>query len=272
MNKKKDNGKFDDLDLLDMLIQLRDQTVQKQRVAFNNRIKAVEQGRDEMPEAHLEIIEFWHRTFINHESLLDNQIVDLVKPIPVVEEMVEVRGIGKILAAKVISMIDIHECHNRADLWRYCGFAVLPFCEDCKVFIEPNLDACSECGGENIVMKAERKVKGQPLHYNAELKVACYNVGRSLMRVNGDYKQRVYNSARQHYDDNRPDWSKLRRHQAAMRKMIKLWLSHLWEVWRKLEQLPIHDPYVLNMKDHSTYLAPHEFGWREFYGEKEEVA
>lgn len=44
----------------------------------------------------------------------------------------------------------------------------------------------------------------------------------------------------------------------AMRKMIKLFLSHLWLEWRKAEGLPITNPYVQDIKGHSNLIHPEE--------------
>jgi len=45
----------------------------------------------------------------------------------------------------------------------------------------------------------------------------------------------------------------------AMRKMIKLFLSHLWLIWRKAEGLSITAPYVHAIKKHADYRPPEDF-------------
>ena len=43
---------------------------------------------------------------------------------------------------------------------------------------------------------------------------------------------------------------------AARRYMAKIFLSHLWEVWREAEGLTTRPPYALEYLDHETYLNP----------------
>ena len=49
-------------------------------------------------------------------------------------------------------------------------------------------------------------------------------------------------------------------HMQAMRKMIKLILSHLWLVWREAEGLPITKPYAYDILGHTEhdYIGPWE--------------
>ncbi|XOA42632.1 MAG: hypothetical protein ACKKMO_02370 [Candidatus Nealsonbacteria bacterium] len=45
-------------------------------------------------------------------------------------------------------------------------------------------------------------------------------------------------------------------HRMALRKAIKLFVSHLWEEWRKVEGLPAGKAYVLEKLGHNSYIAP----------------
>ena len=81
-----------------------------------------------------------------------------------------------------------------------------------------------------------------------------------MLRTNSPYR-RVYDEARGYYEQAHPDWTKAHQHAAALRKMIKLWLAHLWEVWRKLEGLPVREPYIVASDAKHHYIAPQEFGW-----------
>jgi hypothetical protein len=142
--------------------------------------------------------------------------------------------VGDILAAKVISMIDIQRADTVSALWRYAGYGVV--------------------NGER-----EKPTKGEALHYNKRLKTTCYLIGSSFLRSNSPYRQ-IYDSSKEYYETNR-DWTKLHRHHAAMRKMIKVWLSHLWEVWRTLEGLPVRNIYAEDKLGHNHYISPQDYGW-----------
>lgn len=224
-------------DTLRALVDLRDRTLQKSRIAFGNRLSAIERGADQVDNRAAAIIERWTQRFTLLEQEADEDICNLVDDFPIIEQMTKVKGIGKLLAAKVASMIDIHRADTISALWRYAGYGVKE--------------------GER-----ERPTKGEKLHYNSRLKTSCYLVGTSFLRSNSPYRQ-IYDSAREYYELNRSDWTKLHQHNAAMRKMIKVWLSHLWLRWRQIEGLPVNEPFSIEKLGHKHYMKPEEFGWEE---------
>ena len=226
-----------DNNILRALVDLRDRTIQKNRIAFSNRFDAIERNNDTHTNGSKETIERWLMRFNELENELDDDIREAIKGIEIIERMVEVKGVGEILAAKVVSMIDIQRSDTISALWRYAGYAV-------------------------IEGKSERRVKGELSHYNGRLKSACYLIGTSFLKSNSPYR-RIYDDAKTYYEVNRPDWTKAHRHNAAMRKMIKMWLSHLWLVWRQIEGLDIRAPYVNEKLGHEHIYSPQEFGWSE---------
>lgn len=218
------------------LVDLRDRTLQKSRVAFGLRISAVERGADKMDAGQQDILRYWHERFDELEADVDMQIRQVLKGNPIIESMTSVKGVGVGLAAKVYSMIDIEKCDTVSALWRYAGYAVID--------------------GER-----EKPTKGEKLHYNNRLKTSCYLIGTSFLRSGSEYRK-VYDDARDYYEANRPDWTKLHKHNASMRKMIKVWLAHLWEVWRTIEGLETRSLYVQERLGHNHITTPAEFGWK----------
>jgi hypothetical protein len=222
--------------MLRALVDVRDRQVQKARIQFGNRVSALERGDDDGQHTdQLSIAQRWAARFEELEAELDKDIKAAVQEYPIYELMVEVKGVGPMTAAKLISMIDITAAPHVSSLWRYAGYAVID--------------------GER-----ERPVKGEKLHYNKRLKTACYLLGGSFLKSNSPYRA-VYDRAREKYALTKPDWTKAHQHQAAMRKMIKMYLSHLWVVWRELEGLPVTEPYVHAHLGHEHYYSPAEFGW-----------
>lgn len=219
------------------LVDLRDRTLQKSRIAFSNRLSAIERGDDTVSNGTIELLEKWHERFDKLENELDDDIRGIVEGEELVECMTAVKGVAEILAAQVISMIDIERADTVSALWRYAGYGVI--------------------NGER-----EKKTKGETLHYNQRLKTSCYKVGSSFLRCGSPYRQ-IYDNSKEYYEINRKDWNKLHRHRAAMRKMIKVWLSHLWEVWRKLEGLPVRNIYAQDKLGHNHYIKPQDYGWPE---------
>jgi hypothetical protein len=217
------------------LVDLRDRTLQKLRISFGNRLAAIENGNDSGESK--ELFERWFERFNMLETEADKDIELLIGDEPIVEILCGIKGIGTTLSAKLISMIDIQEADSVSALWRYAGYAVID--------------------GER-----EKPTKGEPLHYNARLKTTCYLIGSSFLKCSSPYRA-IYDSAKEYYEANRPDWPKGHKHNAAMRKMIKIFLSHLWESWRELEGLPIKDAYVLEKLGHTHRFEKGDFGWKK---------
>lgn len=224
--------------LLRALVDLRDRQIQKARIQFGNRLSAIERMADNPAESdQAQLIERWTMRFTEMEMELDKDIAKIVKDEPIYRELSGIKGIGPMLGAKVISMIDIERDSSPSALWRYAGYGV-------------------------IDGQRERPTPGEKLHYNKRLKSTLYLVGSSFLKCNSPYR-RIYDNAKARYTQTKPDWTKLHIHQAAMRKMIKLFLSHLWLRWRTLENLPTRSPYVHEVLEHDTVYEPHEFGWKE---------
>lgn len=224
-------------DTLRTIVDLR-QTLQKNRIAFGNRRGAIERGVDKASTDGLTILERWEDRFLELEKEADKDIRSLCKHIEIIDYMIEVKGVGPLLSAKVVSMIDIERASTVSALWKYAGYAV-------------NKD------GER-----DRPVKGEKLSYNKRLKTTCYLVGESFIKSNSPYRA-IYDNAKEFYTNTKPDWTKLHCHHAAIRKMLKLWLSHLWIIWRELEGLPVTMPYAHEKLGHEHYMKPQEFGWSE---------
>jgi hypothetical protein len=214
------------------LVDLRDRTVQKSRIQWGNRLAAIDRGDDDPTYRY--IVDKWLGHFIELEKDLDGALLDLADDMPIIDLMVRVKGVGPTLAIKVASMIDISRARHVSSLWKYAGYGVTD--------------------GER-----DRLKKGETSPYNTRLKTACYLVGSSMLKCNSPYRA-IYDEAKKFYLNNR-DWTKGHCHLAAMRKMIKVWLSHLWLVWREMEGLETNEPYICAKEPQHNYIPPNRFGW-----------
>jgi len=192
------------------------------------------------------------------EEWLNEQIKDYVKAHPAYDWFSRVKGIGHLNIGKVLSLIDIERATTVSKLWRYAGVAV-------------------------IDGKAERQQKGHKLHYNKMLKSMCWRLAKSLIRAKGEYyefykeqkiayKKRFLAEGKEvisaaHLPRNKKGlkaetdefFALGHLDTMAMRKMIKLFLSHLWLKWRQAERLPITAPYAHAIKNHTDYRTPEAF-------------
>ncbi len=218
------------------LIDTRDRAIQKSRIAFGNRLAALENEQDKADHDTFFLYEKWHQRFTDLEKELNEDIVSVAEDVPIVQQLCNIRGISYTLAAKLVSFIDISRAPTVSALWRYAGYAVFDGMR-------------------------ERKEKGKKLHYNTRLKCACYLVATSFLRTSGSPYRALYDKARDYYDKERPEWTKGHKHLASMRKMTKVFLAHLWIVWRTMEDLPTGQAYIIGRNGHSHTIEPMGFGW-----------
>lgn len=157
-----------------------------------------------------------------------------------------------------------------------------------------NQSTCAVCGGAGFIGKAPRRTLGQKSNWNSELKTTAWKAGGCFIKAGGPYKDlydeykkrlvtRVLRSgqpiwgtdedgktsvifapkALQGKEIPKPkkiEWSLGRLDRMSQRRMVKIFLSHLYEVWRRLEGLPIVMPFILATKaSHTHYLDPWDF-------------
>jgi hypothetical protein len=143
-----------------------------------------------------------------------------------------IRGVAEVSAACVVGHIDIARPRHVSSLWRYAGYGVDP-----------------ETG------QRDRPTKGKKLVYNRKLKSMVYRLMTNQIRLNGPYAQ-IYRNAKHTYlttrgpdsglDTKHPDfWSLKHCDEAARRKASKIFLSHLYQVWRTAEGLPTDSPWIM---------------------------
>lgn len=242
--------------------------IQKARVASQVR-KTHLAKRDETCSVTEEVltrtgdVEFW----------LNDRVKMYVQAHPAYPWFKNVKGIGDLNIGKVVSLIRIKPdendpekkwANNISSLWRFAGMA-------------PGKDG-----------RAERPVQGQKLHYNMILKSMCWRLAKSLIRAKGPYykfyleqkKKILARLKKEGYTvipslelptEKDPKTGKKKHVEKdgffglghadgmAQRKMIKLFLSHLWMEWRKAENLPVSKPYAHAIQGHTDYRPPEDF-------------
>jgi hypothetical protein len=175
--------------------------------------------------------------------------------------MMGITGVGPVLSAGLLAHIDIREAQTAGAIWRYAG-----------------LDPTSEWK------------KGEKRPWNASLKVLCWKLGESFVKVQnkdsdiygkiyakrkeqeiakneaGDFadqaakKLEKYNIGRKTEAYKWYSKGKLppaHIHQRACRYSVKLFLSHMHEVWYEFEvgTKPVA-PYVFSLANHTHKIEP----------------
>jgi len=174
----------------------------------------------------------------------------------------QVIGIGPILAAGLLAEIDIHRAAHVSGVWRFAGLDPTAVWE-----------------------------KGQKRPYNAFLKILCWRVGDSFVKVSGNPNSvygAIYRAEKTRlttFDANggfaeaakerleskiripspgtearkaleSGHFPKAQLDLRARRKAVKMFLSHYWVAGRTIEGLSISTPYVIEKLGHTHVVEP----------------
>lgn len=226
--------------LLKPVLQLRQKT-QKLRIQTTNRMNAIVRGVDDAsddpvldPAGEYGFLVSVFEDWIKLEKRLDAHIEKQCRGVQVVQAMRSVKGVGPVLAAKIYLLIDIEKCSTVSALWKWAGMDVRDG-------------------------KASKLTKGASITHSPALKTTMFLLSTSFIKCGSPYRG-IYDDAKAKYME-REDMTKLHAHKMAMRKASKLFLAHLYEVWRGIEGLPIREPYVFENMGHTTKITPEEMGW-----------
>lgn len=143
----------------------------------------------------------------------------------------DIKGLGPRIIGMLVGLIDMERCPTVSALWRYAGLAVFDG-------------------------KAERRSKGEKLHFNMTLKKTLFLISRQFLMNNNELYRGIYEERKARYASERPDWTPLHRDLAARRAMLKIFLQHLWVEWRTREGLSVSQPYVHAIMGHAKMIEP----------------
>jgi transposase IS116/IS110/IS902 family protein len=237
-------------------------------------LRAIRQGEHDGPVTLL------GRTYRRHweeENELRGAMEEALQSHPVWPWLSEVRGIGTTLAARLLARLDLNRAPTPSSFWSYCGLAT----------VQGRLHRCATCGA-SIVTAVGRTLRsthtapsggnckgvlealgtpdglrvaqpspsrGESATYDRHAKKICYLIGVSFLRSKSVYRQH-YDRERDRLARERPEWTRARQHLAALRKMEKLFLSHLWAVWAEAEGKAPVQPYAHAHNLARKYIPP----------------
>ena len=171
--------------------------------------------------------------------------------------LVHVKGIGPLMAGCIISELDIHKARHVSSFWKYCGMDV----------VEVNGEMQGRGKKEGHLVDWEYTDKNgdvkirKGITYNPFIKSKLLGVvGDLFIKLNSQYKK-VYTDYKNRLE-NHPkykDVSKGRRHNMAVRYMIKMFLKDLWVAWREIEGYPYEGCYwedKISGRKHGVNYAP----------------
>jgi hypothetical protein len=209
------------------------------------------------------VIEWQAKNALFQENQIKNALAAFAAGQVMGRWMLDIMGIGPVIAAGLLAHIDIAQAPTAGSIWRYAG-----------------LDPTSEWK------------KGEKRPWNASLKVLCWKLGESFVKVSNNendvygklYKTRkdieIAKNERGDFADQAE--AKLAKfnigkttdaykaysvgklppahiHSRAKRVAVKMFLSHLHEVWWTHQfGTPPPVPYVFSLADHTHKIEPPE--------------
>jgi hypothetical protein len=225
--------------------------VQNNRIREGNRLSAVDRGKSQVSDRARSIMLLWAEAHQDMEAGIESMLAEMLREgcPPIIEQMIELKGIGIITAAKIVSEIDITRCDTVSALWRYAGYGV-------------------------VDGKRERYTRGEQAHFNRRLKIAVRLAIESFLKARSPYAE-IYAITKQSwaakYEGVIPPSAVTRggdkyspilhAHNVAIGKTAKVFLCHLWERWRRLEGLTTRDIYSIDKLKHEHYIMAERFGW-----------
>jgi len=194
--------------------------------------------------------------------------------------LVKITGIGPMLAAGLIAYIDdIEKFGHVSSLWQYCGYGMNRFCPECKkpTFLEVEYSTgkkakklhphqnCPVCGHETNPI-VQKRISGYQSNWNDKLKVLGWKAGMSFVKQSPSRSKyrKLYDKIKKEEHKLHPKritkdskilYNDGHLHNRAMRKVVKIFLAHLWQTWRRQEGLEATEPYAKQLLNHSVVEA-----------------
>jgi len=254
---------------------------QGQRIISGNRIDGnVRQGliiREDMQKYGVDDIFSQAKSF---EKEIKKRLTKEIKSYPLyVDYFEKIYGIGPILSAGLMAYIeDISKFRHVSSLWQYCGLGMNTFCEKCKkptsmeityegkkgkttAKRQKPIKICPNCNGVTVLIR-QKRITGFQSNYNDKFKVLCWKIGCSFVKqsaANSGYR-RLYDEIkiierRKHPEkiviNGQTFYNDGHIHNMTTRKVVKIFLSHVWTTWRTLDGLEVTKPYESQILNHS---------------------
>ena len=155
-------------------------------------------------------------------------------------------------------VMEIERFHSVSALWKYAGMNTESYCRDCKKTLDDNVTSCTHCGSTNTGRRAPRRRRGQKVTWNPKLRSVCRNIGKSFVMVTSSQYRPHYDRAKEFYNRKDPHLSDGHRDARARRKTVKLFLSHLFEMWHRVKGLEPPKSYAEEKLGHVHRIPPPE--------------
>lgn len=172
------------------------------------------------------------------EGKITKFLDDELKGIPIwLSWLKHVKGVGPMMGAGLIAWIDdIGRFDTVSKLWQYSGFG----------------------------KPGQKRARGEKGDWNPRMRTHVWKVVKQMLMAKNPFYREHYDEAKAQYSA-REDIKEMHKgkkgykgHIDAMakRKVAKLFLSHLWDVWRRAEGLEVRIPYAVEKLGHQLIPPP----------------
>ena len=241
--------------------------VRLQAILERGRISADNQRRGLDPGAITDVFDTVAETLGGLEKMIEKQMHIEVSQHPAWFWLEKVKGIGPQTSSLMLAyLLPPIPGKGPSSWYKAAGlYSIRVACKECDG-AGKNIDGirfkqCEKCGGEggtNRLPRYSNLPKGEKASWHPRLRRNLYIVGDCLIRANGFYKK-FYDEVKAALVIKHPDW-KGRCHSVAFWKMVKLFLSHFWEVWSKEIGVETRGPYPMEILGHRKIEVPWEGG------------
>lgn len=228
----------------------------------DNRIRSSHQMRTLKESGEPHTVLSWLAT---QDATLEKQIAGALKRYVEAQEIgkwaTSIVGIGPVITAGILSHIEIGKARTAGDIWRFAGLdPSVTWEKGQKRPWNAALKRLAFLMGESFVkvQANERDVYGKVYAARKELEIARNEAGEfaeQAAQALATKRWRDGTDAKKHYESGKLPPARI--HMRAKRYAVKLFLSHLQEVWwfMEFESLP-PVPYVFAHLGHANYIAP----------------
>jgi len=184
--------------------------------------------KGELSAPEMEDLVWLHEKLHSTEKDLAKRLDNWSRGFPIRREWLDrVKGIGPVFASGLIAYLaPIERFPNVSKLWKYAGLA-----------------------------PGQRRKRGEKFDYNPKLKTLCWKIWNTFVKIDC-FGRRLYLESKEYCRAKHPDWTKAHVHNWAGRRTVKIFLSCLWAEWRRLEGLPVTQPYAIQFLGHSDVVTP----------------
>jgi len=229
------------------------QVIIKRKVAMDNQLLAFKRGTDVITPEEVEALAAGSTALAAIKARKDKELRGLVKAMdnPHAKAIISVPATGEITAAACLVYLDPYKAKYPSSYVKYAGL---------------------HCAAK------DRYRKNEAGGGNKSLRCILWNFANSQIKLGGPYRVDYDRQKLRRANSNKMTmtnitgktgaherrWSEVsagHRHGDALRKVMKLFLCHLWLVQRDIEGLPLVTPYPLDRLGHSTIISPEDRGW-----------